>query len=79
MDQGLIDEYWINVHPVILGQGKSLLTDNKKKIAFNNLSTKRFKSGTVGLRYEPVRYPTIPAKEGTPDARDRSLNNAIGA
>ena len=28
MDPGLIDDYWINLHPVILGQGKPLLTDN---------------------------------------------------
>jgi dihydrofolate reductase len=55
MKLGLIDEYWINQHPVILGDGKPLFTDNKKKISFHNLSTRRFKSGTVGLRYEPVR------------------------
>ena len=28
MDPGLIDEYWIDLHPVISEQGKPLLTDN---------------------------------------------------
>ena len=28
MDPGLIEEYWINLHPVTLGQGKPLLTNN---------------------------------------------------
>jgi dihydrofolate reductase len=55
MQLGLIDEYWINIHPVILGEGKPLLTGNKKKIPFKNLITKKFSSGTVGLRYEPIR------------------------
>jgi dihydrofolate reductase len=55
MELGLIDEYRINIHPVILGEGTPLLTDNKKKIPMNNLSTKKFQSGAIGLSYEPVR------------------------
>ena len=55
MNLGLIDEYWINVHPVILGSDKPLFTDKKNKIPVNILSTKTFKTGTVGLRYEPIR------------------------
>jgi dihydrofolate reductase len=55
MNLGLIDEYWINVHPIILGDGKPLLTDIKKKIPFNNINTKIFKTGAIGLRYEPMK------------------------
>jgi dihydrofolate reductase len=55
MKLGLIDEYWIDVHPLILGKGKPLFTDDKNKIPFKVLTTKNFKTGVVGLRYEPVR------------------------
>jgi dihydrofolate reductase len=55
MNPGLIDEYRINVHPVILGSGKPLFTGNKNKIPFNILSSRTFQTGTVGLSYEPVR------------------------
>ena len=55
MNLGLIDEYWINVHPLVLGSGKSLFTEIKNRTEFNLLDTKIFKSGTVRLRYEPVR------------------------
>ena len=55
MNLGLIDEYWANVHPVILGSGKPLFTDVKNRTLFKTLSTKTLKSGTVGHRYEAVR------------------------
>jgi dihydrofolate reductase len=55
MKLGLIDEYWANIHPIILGEGKPLFTDNKNKTPLKSLNTKLFKSGAVGLRYEAVR------------------------
>jgi dihydrofolate reductase len=55
MNLGLIDEYWINIHPVLLGSGKPLFTDIRNKILFSVLSTKMFVSGTVGLCYKPIR------------------------
>ncbi len=52
---GLIDEYRINVHPVILGAGKPLLKDLniKQKLQFNG--AKVYISGAVGLNYELTR------------------------
>lgn len=50
---GLIDEYRFMVNPIILGNGKPLLTNIKDKIKLNLLETKKFKSGNVLLRYEP--------------------------
>jgi dihydrofolate reductase len=50
--QGLIDEYWIFVNPVILGNGIPLFKDIKDLIHLRHLDTKTFTSGVVGLHYE---------------------------
>jgi dihydrofolate reductase len=55
MNLGLIDEYWINVHRVILGSGKPLFTDITRRIPLSLLSAKTFESGTVGLCYRPEK------------------------
>jgi dihydrofolate reductase len=53
MNLGLIDEYWINVHPVMLGSGKPLFTDIRNRIPLSVSSARTFESGTVGLCYRP--------------------------
>ncbi len=55
MNLGLIDEYWINVHRVIIGSGKPLFTDITSKIPLSLLSAKTFETGTVGLCYRPEK------------------------
>jgi dihydrofolate reductase len=55
MNLGLIDEYWVNVHSVILGDGKRLFTDITNKIPLKLLSAKTFETGTVGLCYSPEK------------------------
>ncbi|HLE53898.1 MAG TPA: dihydrofolate reductase family protein [Thermoplasmata archaeon] len=55
MKLGLIDEYLITVHPVILGKGKLLFRNPGDRQKLRLVGTKRFRSGAVGLRYEPVR------------------------
>jgi len=52
---GLIDEYWLLVNPVILGDGKPLFKDIKNKLSLRLLATKVFKNGNVLLRYEPAK------------------------
>lgn len=55
MELDLIDEYRINVNPVILGEGKPLFDTVKRKMSLKLLDTKIFQSGVVGLRYAPIR------------------------
>jgi dihydrofolate reductase len=51
----LIDEYRFNINPIVLGQGKPLFTDVNRSFKLKLLDEKTFKSGVVGLIYEPVR------------------------
>jgi dihydrofolate reductase len=48
---GLIDEYRLSVHPVILGEGKPLFIDMKQRLNLKLVDTKTFSSGVVQLRY----------------------------
>ncbi|MGN6293049.1 MAG: dihydrofolate reductase family protein [Chitinophagaceae bacterium] len=52
---GLIDEYQICIHPVILGSGLVLFKDVVNRVDLKLLKTKTFKSGAVILYHEPVR------------------------
>lgn len=48
----LIDEYRILVHPIILGRGKSLFEDIKKRHALKLIDSRRYSSGAILLDYE---------------------------
>jgi dihydrofolate reductase len=48
---GLIDEYKITVHPVILGRGKLLLKDVDLRQQLKLTGAKTYASGAVGLSY----------------------------
>jgi dihydrofolate reductase len=54
MQEGLIDEFQILVNPVAFGEGTSLFTGLPKKANFTLTDTRKFKSGTILLTYEPV-------------------------
>jgi dihydrofolate reductase len=54
MRLGLIDEYRINVNPVVLGGGKPLFHDTGAKINLKLVESRTFKSGVVGLHYGTV-------------------------
>jgi dihydrofolate reductase len=55
MQLDLIDEYRININPVILGKGKPYFGSLDRQLKLKLLDSKTFRSGVVGLRYEPVR------------------------
>jgi dihydrofolate reductase len=54
MEMNLIDEYRINVNPVVLGNGVPLFKNIPHPLALNLLKTKRFSSGVVGFYYEII-------------------------
>lgn len=49
----LIDRYRLSVHPIVLGRGKPLFEDLRKRIPLKLIKTDTFKSGVVQLIYEP--------------------------
>ena len=52
MAEDLIDEYWLFVNPILLGQGIPLFKNIQGRTALTLLDTKIFPSGVFCLRYE---------------------------
>jgi dihydrofolate reductase len=48
---GEIDEYWLLVHPVVLGRGLPLFSQVKRTTRFELLSSKQFASGAIANMY----------------------------
>ncbi|SHF08037.1 Dihydrofolate reductase [Seinonella peptonophila] len=48
---GLVDEFRLSVHPVVLGEGKPLFIDMKQRLNLKLLDTRKFSSGVVQLIY----------------------------
>jgi dihydrofolate reductase len=54
MPHGLIDEYRLMIHPVVVGSGKRLFSEDRDTTALRLVETKRFGSGVVVLTYQPA-------------------------
>lgn len=52
IDRGLVDEYRMVVHPVILGSGTPYFPRLEKPVGLRLTGTKRFESGVVYVGYE---------------------------
>lgn len=52
MEYGLVDEYHLWVHPVILGKGIPLFPDHYEKIPLRFMTSQTFRSGVVLIHYE---------------------------
>jgi dihydrofolate reductase len=52
---GLIDEYRINVNPLVLGSGIPLFKDIKNRIPLKLIEAKTFHSGVVGFNYQTIK------------------------
>jgi dihydrofolate reductase len=55
MRLGLIDEYRINVNPIVLGSGLPLFADIQDTINLQLVTAKTYASGVVGLHYHTLR------------------------
>jgi len=54
MQQDLIDEYRLLLHPIILGSGKRLFREGSTTKNLTLVETKTFSSGVVVLTYQPA-------------------------
>ena len=51
---GLIDEYWLYIHPVLLGRGKPMFGPLEEKIDLELVETQRIGARVLMLRYRKV-------------------------
>lgn len=53
LEQNLIDEVRLLVHPVVLGSGKCLFQDGTPKQTLQLVESKSFRTGILALTYRP--------------------------
>jgi len=54
LKEDLIDEFWLFVNPIILGQGMPLFKDITSTIKLKLVESKTFACGVIGLHYEKL-------------------------
>ncbi|ACU64094.1 dihydrofolate reductase family protein [Chitinophaga pinensis] len=52
MREGLVDELWLSVHPIILGAGKPLFHPQENRTRLTLLDSKTYNTGLVSLWYK---------------------------
>ena len=51
MEAALVDELWMSVHPILLGNGKRLFREQDYRTRLTLLDSKTYESGLISLRY----------------------------
>ena len=51
MRLGMVDEFWIVLHPVLAGTGRRLFDGMNNKVNLKLLETRTFRSGAIALHY----------------------------
>jgi dihydrofolate reductase len=51
MKEGLVDELWMSMHPILLGNGKPLFQEQGSRTQLTLLESKTYETGLVSLRY----------------------------
>jgi dihydrofolate reductase len=54
MGADMVDELWLSVHPIVLGEGKALFAGLRERVNFTLLENKPYDRGLVSLRYRVV-------------------------
>jgi len=54
MNENLIDEYWLFINPILLGQGNSLFKDLSHEIKLKLQMSKTFASGVICIHYTTI-------------------------
>jgi len=54
LEDGLIDELKLMIHPIVVGSGKKLFEDGEKRTALELVDSKTFSTGVVYLTYKPA-------------------------
>ena len=55
IELGLIDEYRLNINPVVIGAGKPLFRDSKEKMNLKLMGERTFSTGVVALHYDSIK------------------------
>lgn len=63
MAQDLIDEYWLFVHPVVLGAGPRLFTHLEERLHLDLMHSHTFPGNAVHLRYQSTHRPLKPVDQ----------------
>lgn len=51
LQHDLVDEFWLNIHPILLGKGKKLFDDNAIPAAFTLVESTTTPSGVIMVNY----------------------------
>jgi dihydrofolate reductase len=54
LKKGLVDEFWIFVNPILLGQGIPLFKDISESVKLSLTETKTFDIGVIALHYTKI-------------------------